>query len=78
MIAPPPPPPAHRDGCLVIVLVLLGIVLLLPGICALIFVGSDPKGMLTDSTGVSLVIACLAVAAGGVALIWMAVRRRRR
>jgi uncharacterized membrane-anchored protein len=74
----PSTPPPQRDGCLVFALVLVGAVLLLPGICALFFVGTDPKGMLTDSTGLGLVILCLAVAAGGVALIWMALRRPTR
>jgi hypothetical protein len=71
-------PPPHRSGCLVALLIGLGIILLLPGVCALVFVSSDPKGMLTDSTGLSLVIACMAVAAGGAALIWLAVRRPSR
>jgi hypothetical protein len=73
----PPSPPRHRDGCLVFLLVLVGFVLLLPGICALAFVGADPKGMLTDSIGIALVVTCLAVAAGGAALIWFALHRPR-
>jgi hypothetical protein len=32
--------------------------------------------MLTDSTGLLLVVVCMAIAAGGVALIWFAVRPR--
>ncbi len=75
--APPPLPPRPRDGCLVISLVLVGTVLLLPGICALAFLPSDPKGMLTDPIGVTLLLTCLVVSAGGVALIWMAVGRPR-
>jgi hypothetical protein len=76
-IIPPPPPPARRDGCLMVLMIGIGGILLLPGICALAFVGSDPKGMLTDSTGLLLVVVCMAIAAGGVALIWFAVRRPR-
>ena len=55
--------------------VVLGIVLLLPGICALVLVGSDPKGMLTDWLSLPFVVMSMAVSAGGAALIWSAVRR---
>ena len=68
---PPPPPPARRDGCLTVLMVVIGGILLLPGICALAFA---TKGMLTDPTGLALVMLCMAIAAGGVALIWFAVR----
>jgi len=70
------PPPPRRSGCLTALTIVLGLVLLLPGVCALAFVSSDPKGMLTDSTGLTLVIVCMAVAATGVALIWAAARSR--
>ena len=73
----PPRPPAQRDGCLMFVMVLVGVILLLPGLCALAFVVSDPRGMLTDWLGVSLVGICTAITAGGVALIWVALRPRR-
>ena len=58
----PSPPPA-RSGCLTALLIVIGAILLLPGLCALIFFGYDPKGMLTDSTGLTLLILCLAIAA---------------
>jgi hypothetical protein len=61
-----------------VLMVVIGGILLLPGICALAFVGSDPKGMLTDPTGLALVVLCMAIAAGGVALIWFAVRSQTR
>ncbi len=69
---PPPPPPAQRSGCLTALLILLGAVLLLPGICALVFVS---PGMLADPSGLLILLVCLAIGAGGVALIWMALRR---
>jgi hypothetical protein len=72
----PPRPPAQRDGCLAFVMVLLGIVLLLPGVCALAFVVSDPKGMLTDSSMLEVLLVCLAIATGGIVLIWSAVKSR--
>jgi len=72
----PPRPPAQRNGCLASIMVLLGIVLLLPGICALVFVVSDPKGMLVDSGMLGVLLVCLAIATGGIALIWSAVKSR--
>ncbi len=69
---PPPPPSPARSGCLTVFLIAVGVVLLLPGICALAFVST---GMLNDPTGLALLIVCLAIAAGGVGLIWLAVRR---
>jgi hypothetical protein len=70
---PPPLPPPKRDVFLAFLLVLVGAVLLLPGICVLVFVSSDPKGMLTDSLGLTLLATCLAVSAGGFATIWAGV-----
>jgi hypothetical protein len=59
-------------------MIVVGVVLLLPGVCVLMFVGSDPKGMLTDSVGWIFIVVCMASTAGGVALIWAAVRRPSR
>jgi len=69
-----PPPPRKRDGCLTALLIGIGCILLLPGICALGFASSDPS-MMSDSFGLLLLLICLAIAAGGVAMIWAAVRR---
>ena len=71
---PPPRPPQQRSGCLTALLIGIGCVLLLPGICALGFASDDPS-LVRDSTGLLLLLLCLAIAAGGVALIWAAVRR---
>ncbi len=71
---PSPPPRAQRNGCLAALLIGIGSVLLLPGICALGFASSDPS-MLRDSTGLLLLFVCLAIGAGGVALIWGGARR---
>jgi hypothetical protein len=77
--SPPPladPPP--RNGCLTALLVVIGLILLLPGLCALIFtIGSlsSPGGF--DSTFLSLVLFGLMAGAVGVAMIWWAVRERR-
>lgn len=75
---PSGPPPPRRNVFLAVLLVLVGLVLLLPGICVLVFFSYDPKGMLTDSLGVMLLVVCLGISAGGIAMIWAAVRWPRR
>lgn len=55
----------------------IGLVMLLPGICALIIIGADPKEVLRDSTTLSAMLSFLAIGVGGVVLIWWAVRRPR-
>jgi len=37
-VGPHPAPPSRRGGCLSVLLALLGIVLMLPGVCSLVFV----------------------------------------
>ena len=75
---PPSPVPANADlgGCLVALLVLIGIVLLLPGICSLIFMVPFMFGQ--GSVGVWGVVwpITFVIAAGGIALIRYAVRNR--
>jgi uncharacterized membrane protein HdeD (DUF308 family) len=78
----PPPPPTNddylppsprRSGCLTAFMVIVGVILLLPGVCALIFFtssGSEPV-----VTG--LVTLGLLVAVGGIFLIWAAIRGPR-
>ena len=74
---PPPvsPPPQGIGGCLSVFLVLVGIVLLLPGICSLIFIGLGGLGGGNGSIG-GLWLLTFLVAAGGIALIMFAVRNR--
>lgn len=71
---PSPTPPPPRNGCLQALAILAGIVLLLPGICVLILAGNEPH--LFNKADQPLVLLVLAIGAGGVALIWWAVRRR--
>ena len=71
---PPPVPPPQRGlgGCAMVFLVLVGVVLLLPGLCSLI-----SMGMFGASGGLGLIyLLTFAVAAGGIALIRYAVRNR--
>jgi hypothetical protein len=69
-----PPRPQGIGGCLAVFLVLVGIVLLLPGICSLIFMGQFGAGGGGALAGLWLL--CFAIAAGGIALIAFAIRNR--
>ena len=70
----PPPVPPPRNGCLTAFMVIVGLILLLPGLCALIFgVGSLTSGGL-DSSITPFVLLGLLVGAGGVLMIRWAVR----
>jgi len=75
--APPPPiaprPPEERSGCLTALMVVSGIILLLPGLCSLLFVFG---GLVKSAEDFQFVIALGLVGCGGIALIWWAVRRR--
>lgn len=67
----PERPARGRHGCLTAVMILVGIVLLLPGMCALAF-----TSVLGGSgvPGVGLWLVCMLVSAGGIALIVKASR----
>jgi len=75
--SPPPPPPQQRNGCLTAVLILVGIVLLLPGICGVIIVALDPHELMVDPNTLLAVLGLIAVGIGGIVLIWFAARRPR-
>jgi hypothetical protein len=81
---PPPPPtpppiapaaaPPQRSGCMTAFMVVVGVVLLLPGVCTMAFMsggGSDPTMSL-------IALITFLVAVGGIALIVFAVRRPGR
>ena len=70
-----PLPNPGRNGCLQVLAVLVGIVMLLPGLCAIIIAGLDPHELMVDSAMLGAVFGALLVGAGGVALIWWAVKR---
>jgi hypothetical protein len=76
---PPQPrgPTRGRNPWLTALLILIGVVLLLPGLCSLIFsailIGSGGSG--NSAEYVPLLLFCFLVGAGGVALIVFAVRR---
>jgi hypothetical protein len=75
---PPRGPTPGRNPWVTALLVLIGIILLLPGLCSLIFsvaLLSDSGGFGRDPGILSLLVFCLLVGAGGVALIVFAIRR---
>ncbi|TMJ01887.1 MAG: hypothetical protein E6G97_13685 [Alphaproteobacteria bacterium] len=73
-VAPPPPPP--RPGRVAsVLLALLGIVMLLPGICSIVFIAILQGGGGDGVIGL-LWLVCFAISAGGIGLIAHAVRGR--
>jgi len=78
-VAPRPPPPEQRSGCMTAIMVVIGIILLLPGVCALIFGGMAVTNQgSVPSDIVSFVVLGLLVGCMGVMLIWVAIRGPRR
>jgi hypothetical protein len=74
----PLPPPPERDGCLTLLMVLVGIVLLLPGLCAVIFGVAYLRDSHFDSSLMAIILLCLLVGFGGIMLIRAAIRGPRR
>ncbi|GKQ53918.1 hypothetical protein [Bradyrhizobium sp. Ce-3] len=74
---PPPPLPPPRSGCATAFMVLFGLILLLPGLCALLFgfgVLSESKN---DPSILFLILLGLAVCFAGVMLIRAAITGQR-
>lgn len=74
---PPPPPPQERNGCLTALLIAVGTIMLLPGICGVIIAGVDPHELIVDPNTLFAVLGLIAIGVGGIVLIWVAVRRPR-
>jgi len=74
---PPVPPPPPRNGWLTAFMVIVGIILLLPGLCAIIFGVASWSSSHPDPMVTLLVLIGLAVGAGGVLLIRSAIRGPR-
>jgi hypothetical protein len=73
----PPPPASQRSGCLTAFLILIGLILLLPGVCGIILVSTDMKEITRDGTALGITASLLALGACGIVVIWLAVRPRR-
>lgn len=75
----PTPPPPRRNGCLQAIAILAGIMLLLPGVCAIIFASFSPLTLTVSNLPSILqsIMFVLVNGAGGVALIWWATKRPR-
>jgi len=70
---PPLPPKQGLGGCAMVFLVLVGVVLLLPGLCSLISMAAFGAG---DGALVLIYLLTFGIAAGGIMLIRFAVRNR--
>ena len=68
---PSPPPP--RSGCVTALMVMFGVILLFPGICALIFVVDSSFRL--DSRFIPILVLALLAAFAGVLLIRSARKR---
>jgi hypothetical protein len=77
---PPPVPPSlpQRHGCATAFMVLFGIALLLPGLCALLFGVGIMADQRPDPATISMVLIGLMVGFAGIMLIREAIRGPRR
>jgi len=76
---PPSTAPAQRSGWMTALMIIVGIILLLPGLCAVIFGGialTEPRSGFLPSI-LPYILFGLAVGIGGVFLIRAAIRRPR-
>jgi hypothetical protein len=76
--ARPGGPNPRRNPWVTALLILIGIILLLPGLCSLIFsvaILSDSGSLGSDPGILSLLIFCFLAGPGGAALIFHAIRR---
>jgi hypothetical protein len=71
----PPPPP--RNGCLTAFMVVVGIILLLPGLCALVFGVASLTAPRSDPGFTPFILIGLLVGVGGIVLIRAAIRGPR-
>ena len=75
------PPGARPHPVVAILVTICGVILLLPGLCSLVFigvlVGDEPKGLFDDAGLLLLWGVSLAISFGGIMMIWRVWRRRR-
>ena len=58
--------------------VLIGLVMLLPGLCGIIIAGLDPHELMVDPNTLLALLGLISIGGGGVALIWWALRRPKQ
>jgi hypothetical protein len=68
------PPPEQRSGCATALMIVIGLILLLPGACSLFFIFG---GLVKNAEDFQFVAILLMLGAGGVALLWWAIRGSR-
>jgi hypothetical protein len=73
----PEPPPSRRHGCLTALMIVAGIILLLPGLCALLFSGILPGQAHFGWVFNPFVVVGVLVGIGGIVLIVVAIRGLR-
>jgi hypothetical protein len=75
---PPVPPPPPRSGWITAFMIIVGIILLLPGLCALGFGAMSLTNSRADPTVMPFVVVGLLIGFGGIMLIRAAIRGHRR
>ena len=77
-LSPTEPPPPSRNGCLTALMVVAGIVMLLPGLCSLLFGGAMlTGGDRIDGSILMIFMVTLGIALIGILLIRAALRSPR-
>ncbi|MCP1840408.1 putative integral membrane protein [Bradyrhizobium sp. USDA 4524] len=72
----PPTPPSAAEGCLSMLMLLVGIVLLLPALC--VVMAGLKSGISFRAADLPILLVILAIALVGGWLVWLATRPRER
>ena len=76
--APPlSPPPTGRSGCLQAFAIIVGVILLVPGVCGIILASQDMPELARDQTALLMAVGLISLGVVGVVVIWLAIRPRR-
>jgi hypothetical protein len=73
----PPQSTNPRNGCLTAFLILVGVILLIPGVCGIILASQDMPELARDQTALLIAVGLISLGILGVVVIWLAVRPRR-
>jgi hypothetical protein len=72
-----PPSTNPRNGCLTAFLILVGVILLIPGVCGIILASQDMPELARDQTALLIAVGLISLGVIGGVVIWLAVRPRR-